>query len=60
MSAQPATFRLVSQCLKQLRHHTHLTEAHASYKRGPKLVIENLEKIRSSSSEYLRYALYLH
>jgi len=45
MSVEPATFRLVSQCLKQLLHHTLLTETHASYKRGSKLGIENLEKI---------------
>ena len=45
MSVEPATFRLVSQYLKQLRHQTLLTETHASYKRGSKLGIENLEKI---------------
>jgi hypothetical protein len=42
---EPATFRLVAQCRNQLRHHTLLTETHASYKRGTKLRIENLEKI---------------
>ena len=43
---EPATFRLVAQCLNQQRHHTLLTETHASYKRGSKLRIENFDKIR--------------
>jgi hypothetical protein len=42
---EPATFRLVEQCLNQLRHHALLTKTHASYRRGSKLRIENLDKI---------------